>query len=363
MSVPYFTFGQIQDIKKDFYCRYKQGISFQRAVALLREQGLAHERKPDIPDFLSIDPDDTDALRRWAEAVPISVEEIERGGSGVRDGVVQLPTINLVQISLESCYTGPELICVDHFTMVYVLEGIGVLETPGISRELTAGQICLIPPQTPYRVFTRREDLVVNILSARERFRQDFSQLLYRNNVLSEFFRRVLFDGESECLFFFLEPNREARSLVCHMFHEFVQRDDYSVTLFSNYLQIFYATMMRSRDCPEFPNDKRKNRYQTILNVLRYIHENFRDVTMGSLSRQFHYEADYLGKLIKDFTGQNYSEIVSKLRLDYGRELLETTQFSIRVVAEQSGYHNPEHFSYAFRKAFDISPSQYRKRI
>ncbi len=357
----YFTFGQIQDMKEEFYSRHGQGLPFRKAVSRLRERGLTTHVKPDAPDFLSFDPEDTAALRQQVEKIPISVEEIEAGSRQVRDGVLQVPTIHLQQISQESCYTGDELVGVDHFTLLYVLEGSGILNTPTIRRELTAGQVCLIPPRIPYCVFTRREDLVINILSSRERFQQDFGQLLFRNNLLSLFFRRTLFNAETECLFFYLMPDRDAHSLICHMFHEFVRQDDYSAALFSNYLQIFYATMMRSRGPAHLLSGKRESRYQTVLNILRYIHENFRDVTLQDLSRLFHYESDYLSKLIREFTGENYSSIVSKLKLDHSRELLEKTDLSVAAVAEQSGYGSPEHFSYAFRTALGVSPRQYRK--
>lgn len=48
--------------------------------------------------------------------------------------------------------------------------------------------------------------------------------------------------------------------------------------------------------------------------------------------------------------------------MNRSKELLETTNQPIKIIAYSVGYLDPLHFSKAFRQYYDCSPSQYRKK-
>lgn len=55
-------------------------------------------------------------------------------------------------------------------------------------------------------------------------------------------------------------------------------------------------------------------------------------------------------------------QYLTEYRLTRAAELLGISNFSIEIVAEYSGYHDPLVFSKAFKRKFALTPSQYRKK-
>lgn len=51
-----------------------------------------------------------------------------------------------------------------------------------------------------------------------------------------------------------------------------------------------------------------------------------------------------------------------KLKIEYTKELISFTNLSIKEIAAKFGYENPMYFSYVFKQATGLSPSEYRAR-
>lgn len=62
-------------------------------------------------------------------------------------------------------------------------------------------------------------------------------------------------------------------------------------------------------------------------------------------------------------TGMPVGSWIAQERLTRACTLLETTQASLDDIADAVGLSNPQNLRYHFRKTFDVSPSQYRKRF
>ena len=68
-----------------------------------------------------------------------------------------------------------------------------------------------------------------------------------------------------------------------------------------------------------------------------------------------------LFRKIKALTGQSPSVFIRAIRLERGKELLQTTEMSISEIAYEVGFSTPAYFSDAFLEAFGMRPSQVRK--
>ncbi len=363
-SVEYLLFGQIQDVKNRWYIENGSGLSFKAAVELLQAQGRAAFGVPEKPDFLSWNLTDMREFRRLINAIPIPVSEIREVEDRFQEDITYLTTRNEVQITLESCRTQESLISVDYFGVLYVLEGSGKLVTQHARRTMRPGELCILPPNFPYYVLTGPEDIVINVVSRRESFQQNFSRLLYRQNLVSDFFRRALFQHAEGCIFFMVPPTKDFKSILQHLFAEFVRKDEYSEALFYNYLRIFYANIIRSVQSTYdyYAFQKETTTKMVIPAILQFISANYRTLTLGALAERFHYDSTYLGKQLKAATGSSYSQLVTKLKIDQARQLLEQTNLRVETISEQVGYHSADHFTYAFKKNTSISPKEYRAK-
>ena len=59
-------------------------------------------------------------------------------------------------------------------------------------------------------------------------------------------------------------------------------------------------------------------------------------------------------------TGTTPARAMEAIRLDQGAMLLSTTRASITDIALDCGYPQPQHLATAFRRRFEVTPTQYR---
>lgn len=96
--------------------------------------------------------------------------------------------------------------------------------------------------------------------------------------------------------------------------------------------------------------------------AVKYIDENFTqyDLSLDLVARNLHITSPYLCRLIKQQTGMNYKEYLTRLRMAEAKRLLKNKNASIADVCRQTGYSNVSHFIKTFQKYEGITPAKYR---
>ena len=103
-------------------------------------------------------------------------------------------------------------------------------------------------------------------------------------------------------------------------------------------------------------------REERIVEIISFIQKNYVDVTLDMLVDTFHLSKPYLSKYIKEKAGMNFQEVVREERMKKARMLLKETNQTVETIAANVGYENVEHFNRLFKKAYDMTPVQYRKQ-
>ena len=99
---------------------------------------------------------------------------------------------------------------------------------------------------------------------------------------------------------------------------------------------------------------------ERLIEILNYIQTNYLDVTLEDLSEKFYLSKPYLSKYIKEKSGMTFGETVKRVRMKKARALLKSTNMTVESIALSVGYQNVEHFNRLFKKAYKMTPVQYR---
>ena len=99
---------------------------------------------------------------------------------------------------------------------------------------------------------------------------------------------------------------------------------------------------------------------QTVVSILAYINENAPNVSLESISERFNYSTGHLSRMIHQFTGKPYSQIVQKFKIERARNYLENSQLTIPEIMELSGFHSANYFYRMFKKFYLMTPNEYR---
>ncbi len=103
-------------------------------------------------------------------------------------------------------------------------------------------------------------------------------------------------------------------------------------------------------------------REDRIVEIVTYIQNNYKKVTLDTLSDKFHLSKPYLSKYIREKAGMTFQDVVREERMKRARAMLRETDQTVEVIAVESGYENVEHFNRLFKKSYGVTPVQYRRQ-
>ena len=105
-----------------------------------------------------------------------------------------------------------------------------------------------------------------------------------------------------------------------------------------------------------------QGREERIVEIISFIQNDYKNVTLEMLSEAFHLSKPYLSKYIGEKAGITFQELVKEERMKKARALLRQTNQTVEAIAAEVGYENVEHFNRLFKKNYGITPVQYRKQ-
>jgi two-component system response regulator YesN len=102
----------------------------------------------------------------------------------------------------------------------------------------------------------------------------------------------------------------------------------------------------------------------TVRAVLEYIQSHYReDISLQSVAGHFHLNKSYLSQLFKQQTGENFSNYLTRLRIEKAKELLRMPDQNLFSVCEAVGFWNTSYFGQVFKKSVGLTPSDYAKQF
>lgn len=99
-----------------------------------------------------------------------------------------------------------------------------------------------------------------------------------------------------------------------------------------------------------------------IQKVLDYISSNLdRDLTLNQIAQSVNLSPSRLHYLFRTQLGLPTIQYVKMRRLERARDLLRTTCLTVKEIRVRVGLHDRSHFARHFKKAYGMTPHQYRR--
>ncbi len=113
----------------------------------------------------------------------------------------------------------------------------------------------------------------------------------------------------------------------------------------------------------QIPKKLRRPKEDAFLHkAINYIQSNLSDPRFGNaeLALKMTMSESQLHRKLKAITGKSLAIFIRSVRLQKGKELLETTHLSVSEIAYELGFADPAYFSRTFSKEFGMPPSKLR---
>lgn len=96
-------------------------------------------------------------------------------------------------------------------------------------------------------------------------------------------------------------------------------------------------------------------------------HFRNKELTLNKVAKSFDTNSTYLSKIINLKKDKNFSQYINELRVEFAINEINNNpkfrKYTIKAIAEESGFKSGESFSKAFYKKFKIYPSYYLKQL
>ncbi len=104
-------------------------------------------------------------------------------------------------------------------------------------------------------------------------------------------------------------------------------------------------------------------RDQRMLDMINYMYNHYRTITLHDLAAEFHYNDSYLSRMFQEQAGRSFSETVKDFKLRKAAELLKTKNWKLDQICEEIGYKDTRQFIRSFKEMYGITPDKFRKRV
>ena len=365
-SQKYLFYHEIIDVIKTEYKINQHTMAFSQAINQLVSSGKYHTEIPTFPDFSLWDIKDIPSFKLFTDQIPVFFDEIHRSNEPDFKSETIYTSEIPVFISQSALYSPAFFKRFDNYIMLfYVLSGHATLNFKSETCQLHKGNLLIIPQGKSWHLACSEEDIILQIMIRKDYFEDYFFNIINNQILLKQFYYQTLFSKSKDYISFILEPSAPVLNIIKNLFIEYLVKDTYSSEIFMNYLQIFFTYILRSTVHIHISDKDNTNLItKTIIPaILQYIYENYETLTLEKLANHFHYSTVYLSKLITDNMGENFKNIITRLKIKKAKELLITTNLSVTEISLLSGYNKSDYFAVAFKKETGTSPSNYRKML
>ncbi len=250
----------------------------------------------------------------------------------------------------------------NYVEVVYMCSGKTRHIINGSEVVLKQGELLFLSQNATQEIYPASEnDIGVNFIVLPEFFDQTLSMIGDEASLIRDFIVDCLRNGSQNIryLHFKVADILPIQNLIENLIWMLLNTQPNKRRLNQTTMGLLFLHLMNSTDKMEI--GKEHEAQELILQVFRYIEDNYRDGELSELARENECDLYWLSRMIKQTTGKNYTELVQEKRLSQAAFLLSTTSLSIMDISLDVGYSNFSYFYRIFKKKFGVSPKDFRK--
>ena len=246
----------------------------------------------------------------------------------------------------------------DYIEAVYMCSGETVHIINGKKIKLREGELLFLGQNARQEILpAKEEDIAINFIIQPAFFDKTLEMLGAEETPIKNFLIRSLFDADYQGYLHFKVANvLPVQNLIENLIWTLTSNTWGKRNINQTTMGLLFMQLLNHTD--KLSHESREDK--AIMDIFRYIEENYRDGSLTDAAKLLHYDFYWLSHEIKNRTGKTYTEHLQEKRLSQAAFLLKNTTLSVEEIAIAVGYENKSYFHRIFTEKFETTPKKYR---
>lgn len=206
------------------------------------------------------------------------------------------------------------------------------------------------------------EDIAVNFIVLPQ-FLDVALEMLGGENIISRFIISSLREEHDELgyMYFQVADVLPVQNLIENMVWSLVNKKDYRNIINQTTMGLLFMYLADCIDRININDNISGRDRQTVMRVIAYIDENYKTASLNEMAFNENMSISTLSRLIKEYTGRNFSQLLLEKRFAKAAKLLKDTTLAVSDIVTAVGYDNNSYFYRVFKEMYNVSPKEYRR--
>ncbi len=225
------------------------------------------------------------------------------------------------------------------------------------------GDVTIIPPNVRHHLLAEPDCISLTIKIRKSTFDSAFSVLMRSNTLLSAYFSQTLYSRHyPNSLTFHCGQDKFLPELLLYMLAQQFEKKRYYNYVLDGLMTTFFSYLVQNfEDTIELANgNNAMNERMTAIE--NYMRQNYQTATLTSTAKHFFISPAYLSTMIKKQTGQTFSGILQKIKMEHAAGLLKETDMKVEQICDNVGYQDTTQFIRTFKKHYGTTPRRFRNK-
>lgn len=245
--------------------------------------------------------------------------------------------------------------------LLYVYSGHCTQIVDGKDVPMQEGDLCILDKGVVHSIEQLGEDdIAITIVMRKEYLEHELLGRLGEGGIINSFIAGAISEKAEHDSYYVLHGISErawhhVKQILC----EYFDRNVYGREMVAAEMVLLFCELLRQFRDTDLDSESAGG--TETLKILRYIEQNYADITLKQTAEQFGFSPTYLSERIHHNIGRTFKELVILQRMSAAYFRIANSSDAIADIAEEVGYANLSHFYRKFEETYGYTPGDIRR--